>query len=212
MDNLLDIPDWDYNWQYSYRPVETIELQSGDVLQFECTWERSRRDPNLEPAYVLWSYGSDDEMLLNCDHTTAGGRRWDLNPHSEEQEPKSCVCQFRHARMWVTGRELPALVHRHHAVIGSELKGELFRDNSGDIETLKLLIAHDGAHRARPKISIGIDVESGGEAVLDSRHPVADNTCSGCSTSVSGTYAAHQLAPLTAGSIISIPVPLNGVT
>ena len=44
---LLDIPDWDYDWQYSYRPVETIELQIGDVLRFECTWERSRRDPNL---------------------------------------------------------------------------------------------------------------------------------------------------------------------
>ena len=62
---LLDIPDWDYDWQYSYRPVETIELQTGDVLRFECTWERSRRDPNLEPAYVLWSYGSDDEMCFS---------------------------------------------------------------------------------------------------------------------------------------------------
>lgn len=62
---LLDIPDWDYDWQYSYRPVETIELQIGDVLRFECTWERSRRDPNLAPAYVLWSYGSDDEMCFS---------------------------------------------------------------------------------------------------------------------------------------------------
>ena len=62
---LLDIPDWDYAWQYRYEPADTIELRPGDVLRFECTWERSRRDPDLEPAYVLWSYGSDDEMCFS---------------------------------------------------------------------------------------------------------------------------------------------------
>ena len=62
---LLDIPDWDYDWQYNYEPAESIVLQRADVLRFECSWERSRRDPDLEPAYVLWSLGSDDEMCFS---------------------------------------------------------------------------------------------------------------------------------------------------
>ena len=62
---LLDIPDWDYDWQYNYRPAESIVLERGDVLRFECSWDRSRRDPSLEPAYVLWSFGSDDEMCFS---------------------------------------------------------------------------------------------------------------------------------------------------
>ena len=62
---LLDIPDWDYDWQYNYRPADRIVLERGDVLRFECSWERARRDPSLEPAYVLWSFGSDDEMCFS---------------------------------------------------------------------------------------------------------------------------------------------------
>lgn len=62
---LLDIPDWDYDWQYSYRLSEPIELHTGDVIRLECTWERARRDPDLEPAYVFWSFGSDDEMCFS---------------------------------------------------------------------------------------------------------------------------------------------------
>ena len=62
---LLDIPDWDYDWQYNYRPADSIVLERGDVLRFECSWDRSRRDPSLEPAYVLWSLGSDDEMCFS---------------------------------------------------------------------------------------------------------------------------------------------------
>ncbi len=62
---LLDIPDWDYDWQYNYEPAQSIVLERGDVLRFECSWERSRRDPSLEPAYVLWSFGSDDEMCFS---------------------------------------------------------------------------------------------------------------------------------------------------
>ena len=62
---LLDIDNWDYDWQYNYRPADRIVLEDGDVVRIECTWERSRRDPRLEPAYVLWSLGSNDEMCFS---------------------------------------------------------------------------------------------------------------------------------------------------
>ena len=59
---LLDIPNWDFDWQLDYRPVEDIILERGDVVQIDCVWDRSRLDEDAEPRYVLWAEGTDDEM------------------------------------------------------------------------------------------------------------------------------------------------------
>lgn len=61
---LLDIPDWDFDWQYNYVPVERIVIDRDDVIRIECGWDRSRRSPDLEPAYVLWADGTNDEMCF----------------------------------------------------------------------------------------------------------------------------------------------------
>lgn len=61
---LLDIPEWDFDWQLNYDPVDSIVLEPDDVLRMECSWDRSLRDPDLEPAYVVWSDGTDDEMCF----------------------------------------------------------------------------------------------------------------------------------------------------
>jgi cytochrome c5 len=61
---LLDIPKWDFDWQLVYEPSETITVEAGDVVRLECSWDRSLRDPSLEPAYVLWSEGTNDEMCF----------------------------------------------------------------------------------------------------------------------------------------------------
>ncbi|WP_420452933.1 hypothetical protein [Ilumatobacter sp.] len=61
---LLDIPEWDFDWQLVYEPAEPIEVRAGDTVRLECSWDRSRRDPDLEPAWVLWSEGTDDEMCF----------------------------------------------------------------------------------------------------------------------------------------------------
>ena len=61
---LLDIPDWSFDWQFSYYPSEFVALQPGDEVLLECSWDRSRRSADLEPAYVLWADGSNDEMCF----------------------------------------------------------------------------------------------------------------------------------------------------
>ena len=61
---LLDIPEWSFDWQYNYYPVESIVLNSDDTLRIECEWDRSLRDPKLEPSYVLWANGTNDEMCF----------------------------------------------------------------------------------------------------------------------------------------------------
>lgn len=62
---LLDIPKWDFDWQFIYEPLDSIVIERGDTLRIECSWDRALRDPSLEPAYVLWADGADDEMCFS---------------------------------------------------------------------------------------------------------------------------------------------------
>ena len=68
---LLDIPDWDFDWQYNYYPSESIVIDRDDELLLECAWDRSRRSPDLEPAYVVWADGTNDEMCFATISTRA---------------------------------------------------------------------------------------------------------------------------------------------
>ncbi|KAG1648789.1 Estradiol 17-beta-dehydrogenase 1 [Nymphon striatum] len=62
---LLDIPDWSFDWQYNYYPVDSIVLDRGDTITIDCSWDRARRAPDLEPSYVLWADGTNDEMCFS---------------------------------------------------------------------------------------------------------------------------------------------------
>ena len=61
---LLDIPDWDFDWQYNYEPVDRIVISPNDVIRIECGWDRSLGDPTLEPRYIVWADGTNDEMCF----------------------------------------------------------------------------------------------------------------------------------------------------
>ena len=61
---LLDIDRWDFDWQFVYEPVDELYVTSDQTVRIECTWDRSLRDPNLEPAHVIWADGTDDEMCF----------------------------------------------------------------------------------------------------------------------------------------------------
>ena len=57
-DCLVDIPQWDFNWQRDYRLVEPAIVQAGDTVTLECTWD------NPTDADVKWGEGTGDEMCL----------------------------------------------------------------------------------------------------------------------------------------------------
>ncbi len=61
---LLDIPVWSFEWQFTYRLAEPIDIGPGDTVRIECTWDRSV-NPNDEPRYVLWAEGTGDEMCYS---------------------------------------------------------------------------------------------------------------------------------------------------
>lgn len=61
---LLDIPDWDFEWQLGYAPIEDIVIDGDDIIRVDCSWNRERA-PYEAVGYVLWSDGTGDEMCYS---------------------------------------------------------------------------------------------------------------------------------------------------
>lgn len=69
---LLDIPDWDFEWQFGYRPVDEVILDADDIIRVDCAWGRDRA-PYEPVGYVLWSDGTGDEMCFSSITTAPVG-------------------------------------------------------------------------------------------------------------------------------------------
>ena len=61
---LLDIPVWDFEWQLNYEPVQDIRIERGDMVRFECWWDRTLQHMP-EPRYITWNEGTVDEMCFS---------------------------------------------------------------------------------------------------------------------------------------------------
>jgi hypothetical protein len=62
---LLDIPNWDFGWQFNYEPADRLFVKAGDTIRVECSWDRSLM-PVGEPRYVTWAEGTEDEMCYSA--------------------------------------------------------------------------------------------------------------------------------------------------
>jgi len=67
---IVDIAEWDFNWQRQYFLAEPIDLTAEDRVNLRCTWDNS---PGNQPVYngavrepldLGWGDGSFDEMCL----------------------------------------------------------------------------------------------------------------------------------------------------
>jgi len=61
---LMDIPDWNFAWQFGYAPVEDIILDRNDTIRVDCAWNRERA-PYEAVGYILWADGTGDEMCFS---------------------------------------------------------------------------------------------------------------------------------------------------
>lgn len=64
---LVDIQDWDYNWQETYWLKEPMKLKAGTKLEIEAVFDNSTRNPNNPrnpPAYVMFGEQTHNEMLF----------------------------------------------------------------------------------------------------------------------------------------------------
>jgi len=74
---LLDIPEWDFDWQGAYDLQTPVEVNPGDRFHMQCHWDNSEdNQPVIDgeraaPQDVAWGEGTRDEMCLAILYITA---------------------------------------------------------------------------------------------------------------------------------------------
>ena len=72
-DCALDIPDWDFHWQESYRYAagDSVQVASGDAVEVTCTYDNTAQHQLAlpdgvvpAPRDVTWGEGTRDEMCI----------------------------------------------------------------------------------------------------------------------------------------------------
>jgi hypothetical protein len=63
---ILDVPQYDFNWQHTYQWKEPIPLQNFDQLSFTATFDNSIDNPfNPDPnQFVMWGDQTWEEMAV----------------------------------------------------------------------------------------------------------------------------------------------------
>lgn len=64
---LIDIEDWDFNWQGLYRFHDAVPIPAGTHLSLEAFYDNSSgnwRNPNNPPKPVSWGEATTDEMCI----------------------------------------------------------------------------------------------------------------------------------------------------
>lgn len=73
---LLDIRDWDFNWQGTYNFVDEVLVGPEDTITLTCSWDNSQENQEfvngeqLQTRYVEWGDGTQDEMCLTSVYLT----------------------------------------------------------------------------------------------------------------------------------------------
>jgi hypothetical protein len=64
---LVEISDWDFKWQDTYRFVKPVRLESGSRVRLTFTYDNSAENPNQlfkPPREIRWGEGTSEEMCL----------------------------------------------------------------------------------------------------------------------------------------------------
>ena len=76
---LVDITDWDYNWQETYWFKKPLNLKAGTKLEIEAIFDNSSKNPNNPsnpPKRVMFGEQTTNEMLFGfCGVTSEGNKR-----------------------------------------------------------------------------------------------------------------------------------------
>ncbi|MDB5307381.1 MAG: thiol-disulfide oxidoreductase [Gemmataceae bacterium] len=64
---VIEIPEWDYNWQESYLPKDPMKVKAGTRFEIEAVFDNSAKNPNNPhdpPVDVRFGEQTTDEMLF----------------------------------------------------------------------------------------------------------------------------------------------------
>ena len=75
--DLIRVPDWDFNWQYTYQLEKPLDVPKGSVFSLVSHYNNSEsnpRNPNKPPKLVKWGEATTDEMCIGFLGVTRGAR------------------------------------------------------------------------------------------------------------------------------------------
>ncbi len=84
---ILDIRDWDFNWQGTYNFVDEVLVNPRDNVTIECSWDNSQANQEfvngeqLTTRDVEWGDGTQDEMCLMSVYMTPVKASEDYSHH-----------------------------------------------------------------------------------------------------------------------------------
>jgi Ca2+-binding EF-hand superfamily protein/mono/diheme cytochrome c family protein len=91
---LLDVPNYDFNWQLLYRYAEPLRVLAGDTLQYTAWYDNSSQNPaNPDPSKeVRWGPQTFDEMHLGyVEYIVPGAKPGEPNPLSPRNRIRGAV-------------------------------------------------------------------------------------------------------------------------
>ncbi|MBY0459141.1 MAG: hypothetical protein K2V38_17535, partial [Gemmataceae bacterium] len=78
---LINVDDWDFNWQFVYHFEQPLDLPRGSKLRIEAEFDNSAENPNNPndpPVTVRWGEATTDEMMRMVAAVSFKGRRGSL--------------------------------------------------------------------------------------------------------------------------------------
>lgn len=94
---LIDIPDWDFHWQYIYQFSKPLFIPAGSVIYGEATYDNTTNNPenpNNPPKDVSRGEGTEDEMMLiymNLSNYQAGDTNIVVDTSAHYKHDVSCA-------------------------------------------------------------------------------------------------------------------------
>ena len=86
---LLDVPQYDYNWQNIYRFREPVDAPAGSLVKVDASWDNSADNPANPDSTVdvRWGDGTNHEMLVGfIDYIDAKGKKTRPVPSTPQVE------------------------------------------------------------------------------------------------------------------------------
>ena len=85
--DIIKVPDWDFNWQYTYQFEKPLEIPKGSVVYLVSHFDNSDsnpRNPHKPPVLVKWGEATTDEMCIGFLGLTK--KRQDLTKPGEKDD------------------------------------------------------------------------------------------------------------------------------
>jgi mono/diheme cytochrome c family protein/peroxiredoxin len=85
--DLIKVPDWDFNWQYTYQFEKPLDIPKGSLVYLVSHYDNSAsnpRNPHKPPQLVKWGEATTDEMCIGFLGLTKKGQ--DLTNPGEKDD------------------------------------------------------------------------------------------------------------------------------